>query len=557
LKKLLFLLLVVLAACNQPVKQLSRGPADWIYVSTTGNDLTGDGTSAAPYATIATGISHASAGDTVFIVAGTYNVSTQIVLPVGVSLMGEGDVSDIHFTYQCPSFDNGINTAAITLSSVVENTPGNQSISYLKLDGDMTSTNPILVKRRGNVKIHHCTIVDFAWIGVYFDNAPNLITPPTIRAAGNEIYDCTIDNCANTAGTWTGGALIGFIGQDGILIHDNLLYQNSRAEGLNGSICTSYGRGYSRRMKYYNNKSYKPDYDGTAWNFHLELMNGWGGDEIYNNEFYDGDVPIDIAGSIGHFKGDDDYACRIYDNYFTGTPVQTYHGKYSIDIECFLSEDFYIYNNHFYNIPAPLHLSAGTYPNGNTRRIYFYYNLLSMLGWNDPTKYNTCIDLYAPGTATLNDVYIFNNVIEGDGVTHTALKINNNNIMNNIQIINNIILNHTNGAWLLLENTGTLDSLRIENNLMYNNSYSNLIRINAGTTGTNYVNQNNILGSNPLFKSNETFRLRPTSPAIDAGIDVGLTTDYWGHRVPQNGTPDIGACEYGNYVLFYNGKQLY
>ena len=60
---------------------------------------------------------------------------------------------------------------------------------------------------------------------------------------------------------------------------------------------------------------------------------------------------------------------------------------------------------------------------------------------------------------------------------------------------------------------------------------------------------------NPLFKSNETFRLRPTSPAIDAGISVGLTHDYWGHRI--TGTPDMGACEFGNYVLFYNGKQLY
>ena len=35
-----------------------------VYVATTGNDATGDGTSGNPYLTIATGISHAFAGDT-------------------------------------------------------------------------------------------------------------------------------------------------------------------------------------------------------------------------------------------------------------------------------------------------------------------------------------------------------------------------------------------------------------------------------------------------------------------------------------------------------------
>ena len=92
---------------------------------------------------------------------------------------------------------------------------------------------------------------------------------------------------------------------------------------------------------------------------------------------------------------------------------------------------------------------------------------------------------------------------------------------------------------------------------MYNNANSNLIRYVDGKTMTIASYTNNIIGSDPLFKSNETFRLRPTSPAIDAGLDVGLTKDYHGHRVPQGSAPDIGASEVGNYVLFYNGKQLY
>lgn len=50
--------------------------------------------------------------------------------------------------------------------------------------------------------------------------------------------------------------------------------------------------------------------------------------------------------------------------------------------------------------------------------------------------------------------------------------------------------------------------------------------------------------ANPLFHSsiNGNFNLVESSPAIDAGTDVGLTTDYAGN--PIYGLPDIGAYEY-------------
>jgi hypothetical protein len=38
------------------------------------------------------------------------------------------------------------------------------------------------------------------------------------------------------------------------------------------------------------------------------------------------------------------------------------------------------------------------------------------------------------------------------------------------------------------------------------------------------------------------YRLNPASPAINAGTDVGLTTDFLGK--PIRGTPDIGAYEF-------------
>jgi hypothetical protein len=52
------------------------------------------------------------------------------------------------------------------------------------------------------------------------------------------------------------------------------------------------------------------------------------------------------------------------------------------------------------------------------------------------------------------------------------------------------------------------------------------------------------INANPLFVSaGSNFHLQPTSPAINAGTNVGLTSDYAGTSVPKGQSPDIGAYE--------------
>jgi hypothetical protein len=112
-------------------------------------------------------------------------------------------------------------------------------------------------------------------------------------------------------------------------------------------------------------------------------------------------------------------------------------------------------------------------------------------------------------------------------------------------------------------NTGD-EGLRIYNDpliptAIYNNIYRNNLFYNLGTEDViayweeamtvaefNAENGNegdvisdNLFG-NPLFSIG--FNLQPTSPAINAGVDVGLTTDYAGN--PIVGLPDIGAYEW-------------
>ena len=51
--------------------------------------------------------------------------------------------------------------------------------------------------------------------------------------------------------------------------------------------------------------------------------------------------------------------------------------------------------------------------------------------------------------------------------------------------------------------------------------------------------------SNPLYVNpSADMSIQSTSPAINAGTNVGLTQDFDGNPVPQGPAPDIGAYEY-------------
>jgi len=64
----------------------------------------------------------------------------------------------------------------------------------------------------------------------------------------------------------------------------------------------------------------------------------------------------------------------------------------------------------------------------------------------------------------------------------------------------------------------------------------------------------NSIVADPLFvdPDNGDFRLQADSPAIDAGVDVGLLKDFDGNPIPYGSAPDIGAYEYGSALLKYD-----
>jgi len=538
MKKILILPLLLLS--------LSLG-ATKVYVATTGNDGTGNGTAAAPYATIAAGISHASAGDTVYVVAGTYNVSTQITVPVGVSLMGAGATSIIT--------TGAALEPIIYMYSASEGTNGNQSISHLKVDGDMTAITLIEILGRSNVLVHDCEFVDALWDGVIFrGRVDSLDRAPTTYATGNKFYNNTVTNCAiyDTGHAWNKGhGNVCYGGQKDMEIYDNTITQTDRGGTTHGYGIKFVNRGFSVGLKIYRNTITVPEYENAGFQFCMELWCQRGGLQIYDNVI---NGEIDIAGYDTNDSANYGYAVRIYRNTIGRPRLQTYD-SYGIRFELGIHDGSYIYQNHFRNISRPF-----TFDNTDSdvvpgkEDVYIYYNLFTNIRRAAAGWYGYVVTIGNAGTAITHDNFQFlNNVVYNEAASTLMAFIGentDNQTYTNWVIKNNIIC----GAHyhVLFENC-TVTGIEIENNIFYGSSHG-VTYTNCTTSDTTNVNN---LTDNPLFKSNETFRLRPTSPAIDAGLDVGLTKDYQGHRVPQNGTPDIGACEAGNYVLFYNGKQLY
>ncbi len=156
-----------------------------------------------------------------------------------------------------------------------------------------------------------------------------------------------------------------------------------------------------------------------------------------------------------------------------------------------------------------------------------------------------------------NNVTIANNTITGNngGAYHgyAGIGIYANGEVNNLLIANNIITGFSLRGITINEHADdslTINGLNVIHNDMYDNTSNDIyIESDAGriTITDSDVTTGNIT-SDPLFRSSD-FRLQSGSPCINAGLYVGLTTDFAGHRVPQQDTVDIGAYEYGNYLF--------
>jgi hypothetical protein len=155
---------------------------------------------------------------------------------------------------------------------------------------------------------------------------------------------------------------------------------------------------------------------------------------------------------------------------------------------------------------------------------------------------------------------IYNNVcykntyagIEINGVAGVKSKAYHNSIKNNISLENGIQLIAINGG----ENDGINGAGNTYSHNCLGPEYANFIE--WGKTGymptyatweTAYGADTYSLKADPVLTapSKGDFKLHHTSVCVDAGIDVGLTMDFEGGRVPFGSAPDVGAYEYYHF----------
>ena len=202
------------------------------------------------------------------------------------------------------------------LISTTDGTNGDQHISGISLDGNnLTAYQAVVVYGRSHVKVYRCAIKNFVNGGLLFRGNYERIGP-SLPAKGNEIYYCTIENCADRTTGLVGGGMVAD-GYAGMLIHDNVSRNGGRAVNHNGNNFSAAGTNIASGLKIYNNKFYRPSTDGTKDNsFILEMWDSQGGMEIYNNEFHGGTQAIDLGGNDDKSKGAYPYGYWIHDNLF-------------------------------------------------------------------------------------------------------------------------------------------------------------------------------------------------------------------------------------------------
>jgi uncharacterized repeat protein (TIGR02059 family) len=516
----------------------STANATTFYIDPSGSN-SNSGSSSSPWKSLSYACSKVNtAGDIIHVNAGIYTETLPSILAPGVNIEGAGKTSVIR---------SGITTIlqyTIVLSSVSEGTNGNQSISYIRMEGGLAAYGAILVERRKNVSIHHCEFEDFITRGImYTGSGFGNDNVPAIYPTGNTFHDNIVTNCATYRGSGTSGSGLGNLeigGQLGMQIYNNTIAQEDRGTGTTG-FCIKYtSGGFCKGLKIYNNTISKPPYDGVTWDFSMELWNCRGGIEIYGNTIQG---CIDFGGntSITNDEGGYGFAVKIYNNFIGQSALRT-REENGIDIERGQTGGFYIFNNIFKNLSGPLVMYQG---NGDVfKDLYVYYNIFDNIGISGLTNFGSTINWASidQDNITYDNINFVNNTINAGtgGDPMQGLRFDFRGNATNIRIRNNIIQGFKTCP-LYMQTTSMISYVTVDNNLFYGNGNYNQPNFNS-VTPSNFSSQNNII-SNPLFISSSDFHLQAGSPAIGKGMAISwLTSDISGVSVKN--PPSIGAYEF-------------
>lgn len=504
------------------------------------------------YATLYDAAENSVDGTLIIVDEGEYFEENQIEIPSGVSVIGLGEVV-IKTNYEA---SNNLD-AFLLLESPDTGEDGNQHISNIVFDGEFNGGICALIWCRNNVIFNNCTVKNFTRLGVLYKTINSWYTPD-FWASGNIVRNCVFRDCSRR--TDYGQGAIQAFGQDGFEVHDNIFYLEDMPAGQNGNMMMlSEVKGF----KYYNNASWKSLNEGDAWNMGLEIWDTYGGNEVYNNTFNGGGISIDIAGEY-NIKGDYDYSWWVHHNTFQmpSQYVKTNRKNRNVAVE-FESEnrDAIVSYNKVINFDKAFVIVQPITAGFVVDNITFCYNVCDTIGVSDGMS-GMFIQTGCGKTGIVQNIHIYNNVYKGYN-SNAMIRLACSATTRNIYIYNNIVegvkqydLPDRVFGWLWINNwvpefasPVEVSNIYVKNNIIFDNEVNNEIFIDNGIEVNNLVQETN-LNVNPEYVdsfadqsiSGSNFHLKSNSPAIRAGIDVGLRLDLDGKEVDI--PPCIGAYEY-------------
>ena len=512
------------------------------HISPTGNDAN-NGSQVSPWKTLFKATSTViTAGDTIFVNAGTYTETQQSDLAVGVNLEGADRATTIIKSSKSGDWSCLLN---IESGSV---TNGNQTIKNITFDGQYVSESNyktwigLWCTLRSNVTIDNCEIKNFYDRGVIFngngDNSSTIPIDPGIYTTNNKVINCIFNNTARNSPNYIAGQLnIG--GQKDMEISGNTMIQTQRPAGKNGEILKYWGSGYNLDCKILNNTLKRlnfssSDYNGSGdWNFAIELFNQSGMEIAENN----------IQGSIDlnyNRKGAYAYSVWIHNNTLDHSPINT-REEDGIVFE-FETQDVIVENNKFLNKAIGITFNMRT-PSNNG-------------GYNNPMPvggYSACKNIIIRNNlfANLYSSYSYGNCCGSAGIQFYTEGDSKDAYVRNMLIENNTFVNRTgneanNGLDFTHFINGTsprADGITISKNIFV--GFVDTYLVGGGSKMVNIVTKDNDIwqcgnGNAPqwtgtLVNTNNT----SVNPNLDANYISPLGIGYQG-----TGTPPPQSCTY-------------
>lgn len=488
------------------------------YVSTTGNDVSGDGSSANPWKTLKHAVTKvpANQGHTIEMGAGTFVESGQIEIPVGVNIAGAGKDATIlkaasSFYYHPASPGYAIDKFLISLKGTSP-VDGNQSLKRFTIDGDSKQLHgAIYVRYRNRVIIDEVRVQNTNFTGIWLWDVKD-----------SKIINSELINCSWGSTGYCSGALnLGSLERVEI---DRLYIDESVGYGI--KAIGPDGHNKIIDLKIHDSRVSVNPYglweNGKAPNIAIELWSvNLVGCEIYNT-YVDNTISLVNSNSppatgiqsirVHHNTIDMDTRAKgagygielsindaeIDHNYFI-------KGRYGIAHWDNFVKNWNIHHNVFYAL-------ENTYPGDVLRS--------QRSGLHNVNFYNNTIEF--TGDKTMNAIGLYAGTSE------------NVSIINNLFINSNTSYSYYPNSLVRLENGAVLNNLVVKNNLFD--------RLAVGSVVGTYTG--NLSGDPKITKagSRPDPYYVPTagSPLIDAGLNIisGILDPIIG------AAPDIGAYEY-------------